>query len=102
MGAINDYLREQYHMGVQADLDLVPEECDEVIDGEVFEKLIGSLNTTGRKVMRCYYVEGLGQKEIGKQLGVGESRVCQLLKQCRAELHSRWQGQEEQLWELCA
>lgn len=40
-------------------------------------------------VLWMYYRDGLNQKEIGQILGVTESRVCQILNQCRRVLRAQ-------------
>lgn len=45
---------------------------------EILSQAIESLNEKDRRVLNLYYYEKLTLKEIGQELGVSESRVCQL------------------------
>lgn len=47
---------------------------------------IARLSNREREVMRLYYEDGLKLREIGKRLGVTESRVCQLRSAAVASL----------------
>lgn len=54
---------------------------------EYLTKALEMLNEKDRTVLSLYYYEGMTLKEIGKVLGVSESRVCQL--HSRAIIHLR-------------
>ncbi|OFH98054.1 RNA polymerase sigma-D factor [Clostridium acetireducens DSM 10703] len=54
---------------------------------EYLEKALNLLNEKDKTVLSLYYYEELTLKEIGKVLGVSESRVCQL--HGRAIVHLR-------------
>jgi RNA polymerase sigma factor for flagellar operon FliA len=47
---------------------------------------INQLQPRLRKILKLYYFEDLGLKEIGERLGVGEARISQLHKQAVLEL----------------
>jgi RNA polymerase sigma factor (sigma-70 family) len=58
-------------------------------DGElrlVFEEITEILPPQGKEVMWDYLVEGKRMKEIGKGLGLNESRVSQLISQYRKQI----------------
>ncbi len=64
---------------------------------EVRDKLaeaIDSLPERERLIIQLYYFEELNQKEIGKVLEVGESRVCQLLGQALMRLKGKLRKEE--------
>lgn len=54
---------------------------------EYLTKSLNMLNDKDKTVLSLYYYEGMTLKEIGKVLGVSESRVCQL--HSRAIIHLR-------------
>jgi len=54
------------------------EEIAQKEDVESLMRAIGALKERDKLVLALYYQEGLTLKEIGKVLGVSESRVCQL------------------------
>ncbi|MFU0823754.1 FliA/WhiG family RNA polymerase sigma factor [Clostridium sp.] len=54
---------------------------------EYLTKALEMLNEKDKTVLSLYYYEGMTLKEIGKVLGVSESRVCQL--HSRAIIHLR-------------
>lgn len=54
---------------------------DDIISGETWEEvaqMLGKLPEKERLVVEHYYFQNLNLKQIGEQLGVTESRVCQL------------------------
>jgi RNA polymerase sigma factor for flagellar operon FliA len=55
----------------------------------LLEKAIDSLPERERLIIQLYYYEELNLKEIGKVLGVGESRVCQLQTQALMRLKGK-------------
>lgn len=71
--------------GVAAELQEVRELLAEAID---------SLPERERKIIQLYYFEELNLKEIGKVLGVGESRVCQLQAQALMRLKGKLRKEE--------
>jgi len=52
----------------------------------VLKSRISQLAPNHRRVLRMYYFEEMGSKQIGERLGVGEARVCQVRTQALAEL----------------
>lgn len=56
---------------------------------KMLEKAIESLPERERLIIQLYYYEELNLKEIGKVLGVGESRVCQLQTQALMRLKGK-------------
>lgn len=61
---------------------------DEQFRGHLIEA-IGSLPEREKLIMSLYYEEELNLREIGEVIGVGESRVSQLLSQAHARLRAR-------------
>ena len=49
---------------------------------------IDQLKPRQREILRMYYFEDLGLKQIGERLGVGEARISQLHKQAVTELRN--------------
>jgi RNA polymerase sigma factor for flagellar operon FliA len=69
-----------------------PQPFEQIRDARFQQRLaeaIGSLPERERLVVTLYYDRGLNLKEVGAVLGVGESRVSQLLSQCHARLRAR-------------
>ena len=46
-------------------------------------------------VLQLYFVEELNLEEIGRVLGVGAARVCQIKKAALGKLRGRLQGWED-------
>ena len=64
-----------------------PGECAELREvRNVLGRAIDALPERERRVVQLYYYEELNLKEIGKVLGVGESRVCQIHTQALMRL----------------
>ena len=64
-----------------------PGECAELREARnLLSKAIHLLPERERRVVQLYYYEDLNLKEIGKVLGVGESRVCQIHTQALMRL----------------
>jgi RNA polymerase sigma factor for flagellar operon FliA len=55
-------------------------------DMRMLEAHIKQLKPRHQEVLRLYYFKDLSLKEIGRRLGVGEARVCQIHKQGLTEL----------------
>ena len=60
---------------------------------EILTKAIDGLPEKEKVVLSLYYFEDLNLKEIGKVLGVSESRVCQLHTQAILKLKTRLKSQ---------
>ncbi len=60
--------------------------CSKSEDARVLRSFVDQLQPRLRKILRLYYFEELGLKEIGDRLGVGEARISQLHKQAVLEL----------------
>lgn len=74
---------------VESDLTLVE---DDLVQREIIEELrsaITFLPEKERVVLTFYYLQGMGLKEIGRTLGVTESRACQIAKAALARLRVR-------------
>lgn len=89
---------EQTHAESDAPIErLTDTESDPVVEleSEQFrQEMINSINLLPERealVMSLYYEEELNLKEIGKVLGVSESRVCQIHGQALVRLRSRLQ-----------
>lgn len=102
-GAILDYLRELKWSGRNSDVEvqsLDSEVCplslfvaDDSRDNdatEFFDAATSKLDEVGKNLINMYFFEGLSLKEIGKRIGVCESRVSQLLKKAKTALSSNW------------
>jgi DNA-directed RNA polymerase specialized sigma24 family protein len=69
-----------------------PEELIDPADAEFVSSLrplLGAVTPAGRRVLVEYYVRGRTMKEIGRGMGVCESRVCQLMNGLHAALYAR-------------
>ncbi|MGB5543318.1 MAG: RNA polymerase sigma factor FliA [Gammaproteobacteria bacterium] len=80
--------------------DLGKNPVDALEDDELREALaeqIGQLPEREAMVMALYYDEELNLKEIGKVLGVSESRVCQIHGQALTRLRARMEDWRERI-----
>lgn len=63
---------------------------DQLVSRDLARSLIGALARNEKTVVALYYQEGLTMKEIGRVMGISESRVCQIhtktLKKLKAHL----------------
>jgi RNA polymerase sigma factor for flagellar operon FliA len=64
-------------------------ESDDVDLAMTLSKVIGSLDKREQLLLSLYYQQELNMKEIALVLGLTESRVCQLPKQCVLQLKQR-------------
>ena len=62
------------------------ESCSKSEESHLLRSYIDQLQPRLRKILKLYYFEDLGLKEIGERLGVGEARISQLHKQAVQEL----------------
>ena len=72
---------------------------ENIILGETWEevsRLIGKLPEKERIVLQHYYLQNFNLKQIGDQLGVTESRVCQLRGQAVKRL-GQWMKEKERV-----
>jgi len=67
-------------------------ELQEVRD--ILARAIDSLPERERRIIQLYYFHELNLKEIGKVLGIGESRVCQLQAQALMRLKGKLRKEE--------
>lgn len=57
---------------------------------EFFEEITKAIPAIGSQVLLLYYIDNLSLKEIGNMIGVGESRVSQMLSRCRKLIEQKW------------
>jgi RNA polymerase sigma factor for flagellar operon FliA len=55
-----------------------PDPIDTLEKREAARWMFGGLDRKEREILALYYFEGLTMKEIGRRLGLSESRVCQI------------------------
>ena len=55
----------------------------------MFAEAIGALPERERLILSLYYDQELNLKEVGAVIGVGESRVSQLMSQATARLRAQ-------------
>jgi RNA polymerase sigma factor for flagellar operon FliA len=60
--------------------------CTRKEDFKFLKAQISQLKPKQQEVLRLYYFEEMGLKQIGERMGVGEARICQIHKQAVAEL----------------
>ena len=65
------------------------------LDGDLLARAISELPEVDRHVLVLYYYEDLYLKEIGRILGVSESRVSQILSRATARLRLKLEKQED-------
>jgi len=68
--------------------------CSKRENYRLLESYIDQLKPRHREILRLYYFEDLGLREIGERLGVGEARISQIHKQIIAELRRVTTGQK--------
>jgi RNA polymerase sigma-B factor len=54
----------------------------------VIDDLLEVLHERERAIVKMRYFEGLGQKEIGRRIGVSQMHVCRLLNRSLERLHA--------------
>ena len=113
-GAIHDYLREQGWMKKDGEyqtmqnldyqiadsdgkkctiMDSIAAKCEDTTE-ECFEVVTLKLDDQAKKILRTYFIEEYSMKEVGDQIGVSESRVCQLIKQYKSSMKNSWNEYE--------
>lgn len=60
-----------------------------IIISECIAKLILGLTTQQKYIVRRYFYDNKTMKEIGKELGVSESRICQLMAEIKTHMKSK-------------
>ena len=115
-GEINDYLR-QLGWGKRgsqcqmASLDATAEnqECclkdmieaeKEFNEGEFLEVISKDLDEQAEQVLKCYFIDEYSMKDVGKQFGVSESRISQLIKRYKDRIGESYTKAE--LYEVLA
>ena len=102
-GAIIDYLRELGVSMVSLDSSQDDEEQTlaetiaapkESAVGELFDEMTTGMDEKAKTMLRCYYLEDVPMKDVGRQFGVTESRVSQLLSGYREEIMSMWEYED--------
>lgn len=63
---------------------------------DVLRLVTNGLNKHERLIVILYYYEGQTMKEIGKQIGLTESRVCQIHGEVMKGLRAKLKGREEE------
>ena len=110
-GEIGDYLRTLNWVGPISQMtsldapigdsmclaDMIEEEVEDTGRDEFFEKVTKPLSAIGGRLVKMYYIGEKTLKEIGAVEGISESRVSQILKQCRQQI-----GKEFDVLELHA
>lgn len=67
-------------------VDVIPDDFsieDEIIkneENELLHKAIATLNDEEQKILRCYYIEGLKQRDIAKKFNIAQPTVARKLK----------------------
>jgi RNA polymerase sigma factor for flagellar operon FliA len=84
-GALADMVADQEAPSPEA-------EVERWAERQMLAKAIGGLPESERTVISLYYHEGLTLKEIGRVLGVTESRVCQIHGKAVVRLRTRVQA----------
>jgi RNA polymerase sigma factor (sigma-70 family) len=85
-GSILDFLRkEKYNNNV--DLTNEPFYQDK-FESSLFDKIETELGSRAAKVIRLRFVDEYSMKEIGKEIGIAESRVSQLLSEYVIQIRS--------------
>lgn len=77
--------------------DMTPyDACSRKEDFALLREYLERLKPRQSRVLRLYYFGGLGLKEIGAQLGVGEARVSQIHKQAISEIRRMMATEERE------
>lgn len=96
LGAIIDFLR-QMGWGKRNDskhacnldfIEILSPEYRNV--DEVFEVISHGMDKRTEQILRCYFIDDNSMKEVGNKFNVSESRVSQLITQCKVEIKHNW------------
>lgn len=63
-------------------------------DFELFYEIIKNLNDIEKKIFFWYYGDNYNMREIGEKLNVSESRVSQIIKDCKSRLRKQWEKED--------
>lgn len=110
-GAINDHLRSQWRASranaqplvsldqsagdataLRDTIEARPEKADRV--EELFDEIVSNCDDDAKNVLRLYYIEETPMKEVGRRMGVSESRISQLIKGYKTSIRSRYEAAE--------
>ena len=83
---------EMYSDSRIAEFDEADAELERQAERDILAKAIDALPETEHTVVSLYYYEGLTLKEIGRVLGVTESRACQVHGKAILRLRARVQS----------
>jgi RNA polymerase sigma factor for flagellar operon FliA len=83
---------EEAHPLADASAEQADERLCRAEQARILREALDDLPARDRQILEMAHVEGLTLREIGDQLGVTESRVCQLRARAVAQLRSRCQG----------
>lgn len=65
---------------------------------EIFEIILENLSEIQKKVIKLYYLEDLKISKIGKILNLHESRISQILSECKAKIKKEWSSKKSELF----
>jgi RNA polymerase sigma factor FliA len=68
------------------------EHCCRMEDKQLIRRFVDDLPPRQREVLKLYYFEELGLREIGLRLGIGEARVCQIHRSGLRELRKKMES----------
>lgn len=75
-----------------------PDPVDELQKQEATGVVLNALEPKERRILALYYFEGLTMRDIGRRMGLSESRVCQIhgeaLTRLRADFSERFEDME--------
>jgi RNA polymerase sigma factor (sigma-70 family) len=97
LGAIIDFVR-QMGWGKRNDpkraygLDaieeiLAPKDCNLE---EMFEVIAHDVDKRTEQILRCYFIDENSMKEVGDKFEISESRISQLITQCKIRIKHNW------------
>lgn len=100
-GAMCDYLRENYKINKDFFVFASSETNDIAFENfveskkdvkyyESLELFSLGLDSQTKKIIQYYFIYDYSMKEVGKKLGLSESRICQLIKQYKLFMINKW------------